>query len=54
MSLHELTDDQREIRELTRRFADEKIAPFAAQWDREHHFARALYLELGELGLMGV
>ncbi|HEY6889299.1 MAG TPA: acyl-CoA dehydrogenase family protein [Solirubrobacter sp.] len=54
MSLHELTDDQREIRELTRRFADEKIAPFAARWDRDHHFPRELFAELGELGLMGV
>ena len=54
MSLHELTDDQREIRDLTRRFADEKIAPHAAQWDRDHHFPRELFTELGELGLMGV
>ena len=54
MSLHELTDDQREIRDLTRRFADEKIAPFAADWDRNHTFPRDLYTELGELGLMGV
>ena len=54
MSLHELTDDQREIRDLTRRFADEKIAPHAAQWDREHHFPAELFKELGELGLMGV
>jgi alkylation response protein AidB-like acyl-CoA dehydrogenase len=54
VSLSELTDDQREIRELTRRFADEKIAPNAAEWDREHHFPRELFAELGELGLMGV
>jgi alkylation response protein AidB-like acyl-CoA dehydrogenase len=54
MSLSELTDDQREIRELARRFADEKIAPQAAQWDRDHHFPRELFAELGELGLMGV
>jgi alkylation response protein AidB-like acyl-CoA dehydrogenase len=54
MSLHELTDDQREIRDLTRRFADERIAPNAAQWDRDHHFPRELFTELGELGLMGV
>src|SRR5436190_20394996 len=54
MSLHELTDDQREIRDLTRRFADEKIAPHAAAWDREHHFPRELFAELGALGLMGV
>jgi len=54
VSYHELTDDQREIRELARRFADERIAPNAAGWDREHHFPRELFAELGELGLMGV
>ncbi len=54
MSYHELTDDQREIRDLARRFADERIAPEAAAWDRDHTFPRALFGELGELGLMGV
>ena len=50
----DLTDEQREIRDLARRFADERIAPHAARWDREHHFPRELFAELGELGLMGV
>jgi alkylation response protein AidB-like acyl-CoA dehydrogenase len=54
MSVHELTDDQREIRDLARRFADEEIAPHAAAWDREHRFPRELFARLGELGLMGV
>ncbi|MEN3281784.1 MAG: hypothetical protein V7607_2924, partial [Solirubrobacteraceae bacterium] len=54
MSLHELSDEQREIRGLARRFADEEIAPKAAQWDREHTFPRELFGQLGELGLMGV
>jgi alkylation response protein AidB-like acyl-CoA dehydrogenase len=54
MSLHELTDDQREIRALTRRFADEEVAPHAAAWDREHHFPKEVLGHLGELGLMGV
>ena len=31
MSLHELTDEQREIRDLARRFADEEIAPHAGR-----------------------
>ena len=39
---------------LARRFADERIAPRAAEWDREHTFPRELFGELGELGLMGV
>jgi alkylation response protein AidB-like acyl-CoA dehydrogenase len=50
----ELTAEQEEIRALARRFADEKIAPRAAQWDRDHGFAPELLRELGELGLMGV
>jgi alkylation response protein AidB-like acyl-CoA dehydrogenase len=54
VSIHELDDEQREIRELARRFADERIAPRAPEWDREHTFPRELFSELGELGLMGV
>jgi alkylation response protein AidB-like acyl-CoA dehydrogenase len=54
MSYHELTDEQREIRDMARRFADEEIAPHAAAWDREHRFPREVFSALGELGLMGV
>jgi alkylation response protein AidB-like acyl-CoA dehydrogenase len=54
VSLHELSDEQREIRDLAKRFADEEIAPEAAGWDREHRFPRAVFSALGELGLMGV
>jgi alkylation response protein AidB-like acyl-CoA dehydrogenase len=53
VSEHELSDEQREIRALARRFADEEIAPHAAAWDRDHTFPLALMRELGELGLMG-
>src|SRR3954466_11069724 len=54
MSYTELSDGQRAIRDLARRFADEEIAPQAAAWDREHRFPRELFQALGELGLMGV
>jgi alkylation response protein AidB-like acyl-CoA dehydrogenase len=54
VSLHELTDEQRDVRELARRFADEMIAPHAAAWDREHTFPKHVFEQLGELGLMGV
>jgi alkylation response protein AidB-like acyl-CoA dehydrogenase len=53
MSLSELTDEQREIRDLAKRFADEEIAPRAGAWDREHHFPKEVFAALGELGLMG-
>ncbi|HET9737242.1 MAG TPA: acyl-CoA dehydrogenase family protein, partial [Solirubrobacteraceae bacterium] len=52
--MSELTPEQEEIRELARRFADDRIAPRAAEWDRGHVFPRELFAELGELGLMGV
>jgi alkylation response protein AidB-like acyl-CoA dehydrogenase len=49
----ELNDAQREIRALTREFAQAEIEPHAAEWDREHRFPRELYGRLAELGLMG-
>jgi alkylation response protein AidB-like acyl-CoA dehydrogenase len=54
MSSIELTDEQREIRGLARRFADDEIAPHAGRWDREHRFPAEVFAALGELGLMGV
>jgi alkylation response protein AidB-like acyl-CoA dehydrogenase len=48
-----LSADQREIQALTREFAQDKIEPHAAAWDREHRFPRELFTELAELGLMG-
>ncbi|HSD79363.1 MAG TPA: acyl-CoA dehydrogenase family protein [Solirubrobacteraceae bacterium] len=54
MSLAELSPEQREVRELARRFADDAVAPHAAAWDREHRFPREVLAQLGELGLMGV
>jgi alkylation response protein AidB-like acyl-CoA dehydrogenase len=49
-----LTDEQSEIQALARRFADEVVAPRAAEWDREHTFPKDVFAQLGELGLMGV
>ena len=51
---HDLTDEQREIRDLARRFAADVIAPAAPAWDRDHTFPREVFTQLGELGLMGV
>lgn len=50
----ELGEEQREIRALARRFAEERVAPQAAAWDREHRFPTEVFSQLGELGLMGV
>jgi isovaleryl-CoA dehydrogenase len=42
------------IRESTARFAADKIAPIAAQIDADNEFPRALWPQMGELGLHGV
>ncbi len=54
MSHHELTDEQREIRDLAKRFADTEVAPHAKAWDEAHTFPKEVFEHLGELGLMGV
>jgi alkylation response protein AidB-like acyl-CoA dehydrogenase len=48
-----LSDEQREIRDLARRFADEVVAPQAPAWDREHTFPKDVLTQMGELGLLG-
>src|SRR6186713_1586399 len=50
----ELTVDQRAIQGLARELADAEIAPYAADWDRDHRFPDELIPKLAELGLMGV
>ena len=49
-----LTDEQSAIRDTVRAFAQERLAPNAARWDREHHFPRAELSALGELGALGI
>lgn len=49
-----LTEEQIMIRDMTREFARERLAPNAARWDREGHFPAEELAELGELGLYGM
>jgi len=49
-----LTESAQMIREAAGRFADEKIAPLAAEIDREDRFPRELWQPMGELGLHGI
>ncbi|MBX5483583.1 MAG: acyl-CoA dehydrogenase family protein [Myxococcaceae bacterium] len=50
----ELNETQRLIRETARSFAREKVAPGAAERDRNGTFPADLYREMGPLGLLGV
>lgn len=49
-----LTEEQRMIRDMARGFVQERIAPFAAQWDREKTFPAQAIAGLGELGFLGM
>jgi hypothetical protein len=49
-----LTEEQTLIRDMARAFARDKLAPNAAEWDREQHFPEAAVAEMGRLGLMGM
>ena len=49
-----LGDIADQIRETTRRFAIDRIAPIAARIDAENSFPRALWPEMGALGLHGI
>ena len=42
------------LRDMTRSFSADEIAPIAAQIDQDNEFPRHLWPKLGELGLMGV
>jgi butyryl-CoA dehydrogenase len=50
----ELTDEQRQVKDLCRDFADNELKPHARQWDEQHHFPAEVVKKLGEMGLLGV
>ena len=49
-----LTEEHQMIRDALRTFAQERLAPNAARWDREHHFPKDELKELARLGAFGV
>ena len=48
------TEEQTLIRDTARKFAQERLAPFSGQWDRESRFPREALAEMGELGFLGM
>ena len=50
----DLTEHQRMIRDMARSFAAERLAPFAAEWDRAARFPAEAVAAMGELGLLGM
>jgi alkylation response protein AidB-like acyl-CoA dehydrogenase len=50
----ELTDEQKMIQDMARKFAEREIKPAAAELDRTHRHPEEIVKQMGELGLMGV
>jgi short/branched chain acyl-CoA dehydrogenase len=51
---YDLSNEQELVRSTVREFAQQRVAPAAAELDRESRFPYAIVAELGELGLMGM
>jgi alkylation response protein AidB-like acyl-CoA dehydrogenase len=49
-----LTPEQEMIRDAVREFSRNRLAPFAAEWDRNKHFPKEALAELAGLGVFGV
>ncbi|MFC7047768.1 isobutyryl-CoA dehydrogenase [Emcibacter nanhaiensis] len=48
------TEEQRAMQDMARDFAENELAPFAAEWDRDHHFPVDKLRKAAELGLAGI
>jgi alkylation response protein AidB-like acyl-CoA dehydrogenase len=49
-----LSENQRMIADMIRKFGEEHIKPYIMQWDESQHFPVDCMKKLGELGLLGI
>ncbi|MBW3573060.1 MAG: acyl-CoA dehydrogenase family protein [Gemmatimonadetes bacterium] len=49
-----MIEEQQQIRDLAREFAENELRPHAEEWDRDAHFPREVIGKLGELGFLGM
>lgn len=49
-----VNDEQQQIADAVRAFAQERLKPFAEQWDKDHRFPKDAIDEMAELGLFGM
>ncbi len=50
----QLTDDQRAIQDMARKFTADAVTPFAAEWDEKAHFPRDVIKQAAELGFAAI
>lgn len=48
------SEEDIQIRDVARQFAQERLRPFAADWDREHRFPAEALKEMADLGFLGM
>ncbi len=49
-----LTEEQRQIKQMVREFAESEIKPHLMEWDEKQHFPVDTFKKAGELGMLGV
>jgi len=54
MDIFGLDDDERVIAETAAAFAEKRLAPYALEWDEEHHFPTDVLREAAELGMAAI
>jgi short-chain 2-methylacyl-CoA dehydrogenase len=54
MTGFELSEEHETFRRVVRDFAEQEIAPHAAEWDEQHHFPVETVQAMGKLGLFGL
>ncbi len=50
----DLTEEQLQVKQMVREFAETEIKPQVMEWDEAQQFPRELFTKMGELGLTGV
>lgn len=50
----ELTDEQLQVRDMVREFAQREVAPFIQAWDAKGEFHREVLDRMGDLGILGL
>jgi len=49
-----LDQSQLELRDIAKRFSQEKIAPLAEKTDKENQFPNHMWKEMGQMGFLGI
>jgi alkylation response protein AidB-like acyl-CoA dehydrogenase len=50
----DLDEELSDIRGMVRRFTEERLTPYASEWDEKNYFPREVYSQMATLGLMGM